>query len=369
MSNQFHSCAGVIPGCVGRRWCRSFRGAMSALRDRRLNRHRSAARVDGRRSASGRRSVPRASRPASTARASRPWFNVVFGVLCLACVVAAVLLLGPPATTQQAQSRVVTAERGVVQSTVSGSGTLAPADQVNLNFKTSGVLSAVYVTPVSMLPRVSCWLRSTRAALRRACLRPTRTSRRPRRSSRRRSRIRAGPRREGLALAARRVDGGGCFDDAGGCCDRAGFLSGRVGDSSGLHRDREEREHYAGEEQDLDAGKSNTTRPVRARPPRPVRRRPRRLGRARPRRLGRRDRDYLYDQVDHAREERDPVDGYDRGDFERERRNWFGGFLEQVCGSSSSSTTTTSPAVTAATEAANLGVGEGERPVCRGGCE
>jgi multidrug efflux pump subunit AcrA (membrane-fusion protein) len=71
---------------------------------------------------------------------------VVLGAVCAASVTMAVLMLGPPATTQQAQSRVVTAELGVVQSTVSGSGTLAPADQANLNFKTSGVLSAVDVS-------------------------------------------------------------------------------------------------------------------------------------------------------------------------------------------------------------------------------
>src|ERR1039458_2503724 len=117
---------------------------MSAVRQRRRNPRRSVARLDGARSASGRRQVARVAR--STGRASRPWFNVMLGVLCLTSVVVSVLMLGPPATTQQAQSRVVTAERGVVQSTVSGSGTLAPADQDNLNFKTSGVLSAVYVS-------------------------------------------------------------------------------------------------------------------------------------------------------------------------------------------------------------------------------
>jgi multidrug efflux pump subunit AcrA (membrane-fusion protein) len=120
---------------------------MTALRERRLTPRRPRLRA----------SLPphlraslaprlRASLPPRRTRPSKPWINVVFGALCVASVAASILLLGPTATATQAQSRIVTAERGVVQKTVSGSGTLAPADQASVNFKTSGVLSAVYVT-------------------------------------------------------------------------------------------------------------------------------------------------------------------------------------------------------------------------------
>ena len=104
---------------------------MTALRERRLTPRRPLAPV---------------SQPRRRTRVSRPWINAVFGVLCLASIAAAVLLLGPPPSSQQTQSRIVTAERGVVQSTVSGSGSLAPADQATVNFKTSGVLSHVDVS-------------------------------------------------------------------------------------------------------------------------------------------------------------------------------------------------------------------------------
>jgi hypothetical protein len=71
------------PLCWGRAVVSIFWGVMSALRERRLNQHRSVPRSNGQRSASGRRSVPPVSPPARRARTSRPWFNVVLGVLCL----------------------------------------------------------------------------------------------------------------------------------------------------------------------------------------------------------------------------------------------------------------------------------------------
>jgi multidrug efflux pump subunit AcrA (membrane-fusion protein) len=68
------------------------------------------------------------------------------GALLVGAIVAAVLVVGPAAGPHSTQTRVVTAQRGVVQSTVSGSGNLAAASQLDLGFKTSGTVSAIDVT-------------------------------------------------------------------------------------------------------------------------------------------------------------------------------------------------------------------------------
>jgi multidrug efflux pump subunit AcrA (membrane-fusion protein) len=81
----------------------------------------------------GRRTV---RRPAPT--------TIVLAALAIAAIVVAVVVVGSPATSS-AQERTVTVARGVVQSTVSGSGNLAPANQLDLDFATSGELTHIYV--------------------------------------------------------------------------------------------------------------------------------------------------------------------------------------------------------------------------------
>jgi multidrug efflux pump subunit AcrA (membrane-fusion protein) len=71
-------------------------------------------------------------------------FVYVLGALSVAAIVTAFLVVGP-ASAPQAQERVVTAQKGVVQSTVSGSGNLESAKQVDLNFATSGTVTRIYV--------------------------------------------------------------------------------------------------------------------------------------------------------------------------------------------------------------------------------
>jgi macrolide-specific efflux system membrane fusion protein len=69
--------------------------------------------------------------------------------LALAAAAAVVVVVGvtsvgsTPARTVRQQ--LVTAKRGVVQSTVSGSGTLSPAKQSDVNFGTSGTINAIHV--------------------------------------------------------------------------------------------------------------------------------------------------------------------------------------------------------------------------------
>jgi multidrug efflux pump subunit AcrA (membrane-fusion protein) len=70
----------------------------------------------------------------------------VLGALCTGAVVAAFLLVGPASQSSATQSRIIKAQQGVVQSTVSGSGTIESSDQVGVNFANSGSLKAVNVS-------------------------------------------------------------------------------------------------------------------------------------------------------------------------------------------------------------------------------
>ncbi len=65
-------------------------------------------------------------------------------VLCGIAVGVAVGVIGP-ASAKQAPATTVTAERGTVQKTVTGSGSLEASSTANLNFQTSGTISRVYV--------------------------------------------------------------------------------------------------------------------------------------------------------------------------------------------------------------------------------
>jgi macrolide-specific efflux system membrane fusion protein len=78
---------------------------------------------------------------------SRPsWPSILLGGLCVAAILAAALLVGPASGSQTPAGRVITVARGVVQSTVSGSGNVQAASQLDLGFKTAGVVSQIYVS-------------------------------------------------------------------------------------------------------------------------------------------------------------------------------------------------------------------------------
>ena len=61
-------------------------------------------------------------------------------------VALGVAAVGPPTSSSRTSREVVTAEQGVVQSTVSGTGNVAAGTDVQVNFQTSGALSQVYVS-------------------------------------------------------------------------------------------------------------------------------------------------------------------------------------------------------------------------------
>jgi multidrug resistance efflux pump len=81
-----------------------------------------------------------------TKRTGSPWLNYLLGLLCVGAIVAAILLVGPASGSPTAVTRTAKAAEGVVQSTVSGSGNLQPASQLNLGFRTSGTVTKIYVT-------------------------------------------------------------------------------------------------------------------------------------------------------------------------------------------------------------------------------
>src|SRR5271155_5592503 len=81
-----------------------------------------------------------------TDRTSASWPVYLLGALCAGAIAAAILVVGPASASQTKQSRTVTVASGVVQSTVSGSGNLQAASQLNLGFKTSGTVTHIFVT-------------------------------------------------------------------------------------------------------------------------------------------------------------------------------------------------------------------------------
>ncbi len=71
--------------------------------------------------------------------------NVVLGALAAGGVIAAMIVIGPESSATAARERTVTVTKGVVQSTVSGSGNLSPANTMDLSFGATGKVTKVYV--------------------------------------------------------------------------------------------------------------------------------------------------------------------------------------------------------------------------------
>jgi multidrug efflux pump subunit AcrA (membrane-fusion protein) len=82
----------------------------------------------------------------NTDRTRASWLVYALGALCAGAIVAAVLVVGPASGSTTTVTRTATVAQGVVQSTVSGSGNLQAASQLNLGFKTSGTVTNIYVS-------------------------------------------------------------------------------------------------------------------------------------------------------------------------------------------------------------------------------
>jgi len=77
--------------------------------------------------------------------AEQPVLNGALVLLCVAAIVLAILAVGPSSQSSGQTTRTATAKRGVVQSTVSGSGNVRSATELDLGFKTSGTVTHIYV--------------------------------------------------------------------------------------------------------------------------------------------------------------------------------------------------------------------------------
>src|SRR4051794_36547260 len=66
------------------------------------------------------------------------------GLICVAAIAVAIAVIGP-ASAKEDPETTVAAQRGVVQKTVSGSGSLQPARQTSLGFANPGTVSHLYV--------------------------------------------------------------------------------------------------------------------------------------------------------------------------------------------------------------------------------
>ena len=73
------------------------------------------------------------------------WPLFVLGVVAIAVIVLAIEEIGPPSSSARTSTQVVTAAKGVVQSTVSGTGNVEAGADLDVNFQASGTLSKVYV--------------------------------------------------------------------------------------------------------------------------------------------------------------------------------------------------------------------------------
>jgi multidrug efflux pump subunit AcrA (membrane-fusion protein) len=78
-------------------------------------------------------------------RRSRPWLLYLLGVVAIAVAALAVSQIGPPTSSARTSRETVTAEQGVVQSSVTGSGNISAGTDDTVNFNTSGTLQDVYV--------------------------------------------------------------------------------------------------------------------------------------------------------------------------------------------------------------------------------
>jgi macrolide-specific efflux system membrane fusion protein len=75
----------------------------------------------------------------------RPWHMYLLMAVAVLLAALAVADIGPPASSARASTQIVTAQSGLVQSTVTGSGNIEAGTDLGVNFQTSGTLSNVDV--------------------------------------------------------------------------------------------------------------------------------------------------------------------------------------------------------------------------------
>ncbi len=75
----------------------------------------------------------------------RPWHLYLIAAAAVAVIVLAVTQIGAPTSSARTARELVTAEDGIVQSTVTGTGNVEPGSDVDVNFQAGGTLSQVFV--------------------------------------------------------------------------------------------------------------------------------------------------------------------------------------------------------------------------------
>jgi multidrug efflux pump subunit AcrA (membrane-fusion protein) len=113
-------------------------------------------------------------------RENRPWYLYVLAVVAVTIAVLAVSEIGPPTSSARTSTQIVTAEDGVVQSSVTGTGNVAAGSDLDVNFQTSGTLSKVDVKVGQHVSRASCSPPSTPPPPGSRSTRPRRRRPRPR---------------------------------------------------------------------------------------------------------------------------------------------------------------------------------------------
>ena len=79
-------------------------------------------------------------------RRALPLPVVLLTAIAVAVIVAAVIEVGPSSSSARTETQLITAAKGVVQSTVTGTGNVEPGVDDDVNFKVSGTLQNVYVS-------------------------------------------------------------------------------------------------------------------------------------------------------------------------------------------------------------------------------
>jgi membrane fusion protein, macrolide-specific efflux system len=89
--------------------------------------------------------VAAAARGTAAKPPRRPWHLYLLLAVAVVLAVLGVAEIGPPTSSARTSTQIVTAEQGVVESTVTGTGNIEPGSDVNVNFQASGTLSSVNV--------------------------------------------------------------------------------------------------------------------------------------------------------------------------------------------------------------------------------
>lgn len=89
-----------------------------------------------------------------TQSSGAPWPLYALAASLAGAIAAAILVVGPASSGDASSAtRTIAAERGVVQSTVSGSGNIEPASQLDLGFQASGTVTQIDVSQGEQVAR------------------------------------------------------------------------------------------------------------------------------------------------------------------------------------------------------------------------